>query len=32
MALRRTLRRESESAAAVGRFRALALHVLKPKR
>jgi TetR/AcrR family transcriptional regulator, repressor for uid operon len=32
MALRRTLRRERESAAAVGRFRALALHVLKPKR
>lgn len=32
MALRRVLRRESQSAAAVTRFRALALHVLKPKR
>lgn len=32
MALRRVLRRESQSAQAVTRFRALALHVLKPKR
>ncbi|WP_395645650.1 TetR/AcrR family transcriptional regulator [Terricaulis sp.] len=32
MALQRTLRRESASAAAVTRFRALALHLLKPKR
>lgn len=32
MALRRVLKRESQSADAVRRFRALALHVLKPKR
>jgi AcrR family transcriptional regulator len=32
MALRRALRRESKSGEAVRRFRALALHVLKPKR
>lgn len=32
MALRRVLRRESQSAQAVARFRALALHILKPKR
>lgn len=32
MALQRTLRRENASAAAVTRFRVLALHLLKPKR
>jgi AcrR family transcriptional regulator len=32
MALRRTLRRENASGEAVRRFRALALHILKPKR
>lgn len=32
MALQRTLRRENASGAAVTRFRALALHLLKPKR
>ena len=32
MALRRSLRRESESGAAVRRYRTLALHILKPKR
>ncbi len=32
MALRRALRRENKSDDAVRRFRALALHVLKPKR
>jgi hypothetical protein len=32
MALRRALRRENQSGDAVRRFRALALHVLKPKR
>jgi hypothetical protein len=32
MALRRALRRESESGAAVRSYRTLALHILKPKR
>lgn len=32
MALRRSLRRETQTGDAVRRFRALALHVLKPKR
>lgn len=32
LALRAALRRETESGPAVARFRALALHVLKPKR
>jgi len=32
MALQRALRRESESSQTVRRFRALALHILKPKR
>lgn len=32
MALRRALRRESESSEAVRRYRTLALHILKPKR
>ncbi len=32
MALRRALRRESETSEAVRRYRILALHILKPKR
>lgn len=32
MVLRRSLRRETQTGDAVRRFRALALHVLKPKR